>query len=186
MFVEIFSAFIHLWCIFLDMLKLCVIRLLIFVNIKYEHSFTLTVLFLLKLNSKLFIVLIINSVSFTCLELAKGCTLCICRPFITWYKDIDTTWQLYMHMANQWTYLGQLKYPFCSQLINFLNKHLKKLAYIYYNKCFLCRNLCWVWKKNTTTILVFLISICLQVVKIFYDWPNKYYFWWFQYMITRL
>jgi len=45
------------------MLKLCVIRLLIFVNIKYEHSITLTVLFLFKLNSKLFIVLIINSVS---------------------------------------------------------------------------------------------------------------------------
>jgi len=37
----------------------------------------------------------------------------------------------------------KLKLPFRSQLINFNNnKYFKELTYIYYNKCFLWRNLC--------------------------------------------
>ena len=47
---------------------------------------------------------------------------------------------------------------------------------MYNSKCFLWRNLCWVWKKNNTA-LGFLLSNCPQVLNIFYDWPVKYYFW---------
>ena len=43
-----------------------------------------------------------------------------------------------------------LKLPFRSQLINFLQKYFKKLAYyIYYNKCYLRRNVLSL-KENTT------------------------------------
>ena len=58
--------------------------------------------------------------------------------------------------------------------------------YIFYNKCFLWRNLCWIWKKNNNTILVFPLSNSPQVPNIFYDWPVKYYFLWFWYMTTRI
>ena len=44
--------------------------------------------------------------------------------------------------------------------------------------CFLWRNLCWVWNKRNTTS-VFLLSNYSQELKIFYDWPVKYYFWHF-------
>ena len=40
-------------------------------------------------------------------------------------------------------------------------------------------------RKNDTT-LVFLLSNCPQVLKIFYDLPVKYYFWCLWCMITRL
>ena len=40
-------------------------------------------------------------------------------------------------------------------------------------------------EKNNTT-LGFLLSYCPQVLKIFHDWPVKYYFWQFWFMITRL
>jgi len=33
---------------------------------------------------------------------------------------------------------------------------------------------------------VFLLSSCLQVLTIFYDWPVKYDLWQFIYMITKL
>ena len=42
-----------------------------------------------------------------------------------------------------------LKLPFRSKLIKFLKKYFKELAYIYYDKCFLWENLCWVLKKTT-------------------------------------
>ena len=45
----------------------------------------------------------------------------------------------------QLQHVQQLKLPFRSQLMIFLN--FKKVAYICYNKCFLWQNLCWVWKK---------------------------------------
>ena len=73
-------------------------------------------------------------------------------------------------------------WPFVA--INWFPKNIKKLVYIYYNRCFLWRNLCWVWKNSTT--LVFLLSNFQQELKIFYDWPLKYYFCWFRYMIFRL
>ena len=58
---------------------------------------------------------------------------------------------------------------------------------IFHNKCFLWRNLCWVWKKKQHNInFVFILLNCLRILKIFYDWHIKYYFWWFWYMITRL
>ena len=80
-----------------------------------------------------------------------------------------------------------LKLPFRSQSINFIKVpvYFKKLAYIYYNKCFLWTSLCWVLKKNNTA-LVFILSNNPQILKIFYDWHVKYYLLWFQYMITRL
>ena len=47
-------------------------------------------------------------------------------------------------------------------------KDFKKLAHIYYNKCFLWRNLCSVWKKKQPNIGFPYLQI--------YDWPVKYYF----------
>jgi len=52
--------------------------------------------------------------------------------------------------TNVLSYETAKQLPFCYQLINFLKTYFKKLAYIYYNKCFLWRYLCWVWKKNPT------------------------------------
>jgi len=46
----------------------------------------------------------------------------------------------------------------------------------------LWRNLCRVWKKKNNTTIVLLLSNCPPVLKIFYDWPVKYYFWWVRYM----
>ena len=34
----------------------------------------------------------------------------------------------------------------------FLKKYFKEFANIYYDKCFLWRNLCWVWKKKQQNI----------------------------------
>jgi len=63
-------------------------------------------------------------------------------------------------VPNLWTgkllvcWMGKLCFDvkFLSFWVNyFRNKtYFKKLAYRYYNKCFLWRNLCWVWKKKTT------------------------------------
>ena len=43
-----------------------------------------------------------------------------------------------------------LKVSLSFQIIKFHNKKFffNELAYIYYDKCFLCRNLCWVLKKR--------------------------------------
>ena len=41
-------------------------------------------------------------------------------------------------------------------------------------------------KNNNITSLDFLLSNCLQLLKIFYDSPVKYYFGRFWYRITRL
>jgi len=40
--------------------------------------------------------------------------------------------------------------------------------------------------KEKNTPLVFLLSNCPHVSKLFYDSPVKYYFWRFRYIITRL
>ena len=64
-----------------------------------------------------------------------------------------------------------LKSHFISQLIP-KNIFFKKLAYINYNKYFLWRNLCCIWKKNNTP-LFFLLSNCPQVLNIFYDWTSR-------------
>ena len=34
--------------------------------------------------------------------------------------------------------------------------------------------MCWVWKKTSNATMVYIISKCPQVFKIFYDWPVKY------------
>ena len=39
-------------------------------------------------------------------------------------------------------------------------------------------------KEKNNTILVFLLSNYLQVLKTFYNLPIRYYFWQFLYMIT--
>ena len=52
-------------------------------------------------------------------------------------------------------------------------------------KCFLCRNFVKFERKNNTT-LVSLLTNCPQVIKDLYDWPVKYYFWWFWYKNTML
>ena len=56
---------------------------------------------------------------------------------------------------------------------------------MYYNKCFLCRNLCWVWKEKHT-ILVLLLLNCLQELKTFKTDLLNIIFLWFLFMITRL
>jgi len=53
--------------------------------------------------------------------------------------------------------------------INHFHKknYIKKLAYIYYDKCFLWRNLYWVWKKKQHN-LGFPFFKLPQVLNIFY------------------
>ena len=66
----------------------------------------------------------------------------------------------------------------------FHEKRLKKLAYIYIyiNKCFPWRNLCWIWKKLQHNIGFPTIKLPVSTKK-FYDWPVQYYFWQIWYMI---
>ena len=78
-------------------------------------------------------------------------------------------------LTNNWCCLHIfLKLPFRSQLINFFYK--------YYNKCFLWRNLWWVWKKNNTTLPV-TCTCSTKNLKWLTSFKNIY-FWWFQSMIT--
>ena len=61
------------------------------------------------------------------------------------------------------SFWNPLKMPFRSQLINFLQKkYFKKLAKIYYNKFFLWRNLCGVWKKKQHNINFFYFQIACK------------------------
>ena len=61
--------------------------------------------------------------------------------------------------------MGPFKLPFHSQLINFIQKYFKKLAYIYNtNKRFSWRNLCWVWAKlrHNISFPTFKLSACTK------------------------
>ena len=73
-----------------------------------------------------------------------------------------------------------LKLPSCSQLIS-LNKYLEKLAYIYYRNAFYVA-ICVEFERKNNTIMALLLSNCLQVLTIFYDWLLEYYFWWFRHI----
>ena len=42
------------------------------------------------------------------------------------------------------------------------------------------------FKENTPHFCLFFTLELPQALKLLYDWPIKYYFWWFRYMITRL
>ena len=56
----------------------------------------------------------------------------------------------------------------CCPFVRSLQNKCKKLAYIYYNQCFLRRNLCCLNKKTTKKqYFVFLLSNCLLVLKDF-------------------
>ena len=77
-----------------------------------------------------------------------------------------------------------LKLSFHFQLINFLEKIFKEISIHNYNKCCIWRNLCCLSKKNNST-LIFLLSNCLRVLTIFYDWQVKYYFWRFRIWLLR-
>ena len=59
-----------------------------------------------------------------------------------------------------------LKLPFLSQIISVANI-ITNFSY---------EEICVEFERKKTTALVFLLSNCPQVLKIFYNWPFKYYF----------
>ena len=73
-------------------------------------------------------------------DVVQGCKICCGDNLCNTNTCKPLAGTLY---ARTFTVCGYvLKLPFRSQLTNFLNKIFKKLAYIYYIKWFLWRNLC--------------------------------------------
>jgi len=86
-------------------------------------------------------------------KLSSSKILDLTSNYIEWLQrkpfnlEKTTTWLSLSHQE-----LRSLLFCYRSQLINFIKKYFKELAYIYYDKCFKWRNLCWVLKKKQPNI----------------------------------